>query len=215
MLVETLDQTKNRLVINISEIARKAGTTDAVARDILGGLIGPENISSKLKPSDRFRLATETVRLGMIQEVARALTWQEFEAFTEDCLIAAGFQTQRGLIIKDATRRWQIDIVARKGPMTLIFDCKHWESPNYSSKFTKPAEHQRQAMSALLDVTKPSPGSWVLPVIVTLFDPRSRTIDGVVLVSVGQLSDFLEHITPYDPDLPFIKSQSRAESSIS
>jgi len=173
-----------------------------------------------LNLSNRFKIALEAVRLGASERAARALTWQEFEEFAEQCLRIAGFNTKKGVVFNDGKRRWQIDLVAIKDQVLLVIDCKHWESPNYSSKFRKATEHQKQSLQPLIrhlraHGTVTTPEVWTLPLIMTLFDPREPMIDNVVLVSVGQLADFLEHVTPYDADLPFVSNRADAQSSIS
>ena len=172
-----------------------------------------------LTNSARFKLAFEAVRHGALQQAARALSWQEFEAFIEECLQTVGFDTQKGTIIKDESRRWQIDVIAKKSRMILAIDCKHWESPGYDSKLTKAADHQKLALHALIqqmtgrgDVERE--GVFALPIILTLFEPRSRLVDGAVVVSVEQFADFLEGVSPFSSELPFIHAQGVAKSSI-
>src|SRR5437773_8376524 len=162
----------------------------------------------QLTYSARFELAFEAVRHEGLQQVARALSWQEFEDFTEECLQAVGFDTQKGIIVKDDSRRWQIDVIAKKGPMILAVDCKHWESPAYLSKLRNAAEHQKLAVQALLEHMAARgqvgiEGILALPTILTLFEPRSRVVDGVVVVSIEQFADFLEGVSPFSSELPF------------
>ena len=175
---------------------------------------------TQLSNSTRFKLAFEAARHGALQQVARALTWQEFEAFTEDCLQSVGFDTQTGVIVKDDSRRWQIDIIAKKNRMILVIDCKHWESPGYESKLNGAAQHQKLAVQALVRQRAArgevgGDGLLFLPIILTLFEPRSRAVDGVVAVSIEQFADFLEGVSPFSPELPFIPAQSVAKSSMS
>jgi len=169
---------------------------------------------AQLTNSARFMLALEAVRHGGLQQVARALSWQEFEAFTEECLQAVGFDTQKGIIVKGGSRRWQIDVIAKKGRMILAIDCKHWESPGYESKLSNAAEHQKLAVQALIQQmgARGELGRermLALPMILTLFDPRSRIVDEVVVLSVEQLADFLEGVSPFSSELPFISAQRR------
>jgi hypothetical protein len=103
--------------------------------------------------------------------------------------------------------------------MILVIDCKHWESPGYDSKLRKAAEHQKLALAALIQqmTTKGKigrDGVLVLPIILTLFEPSKRLVNGVVVVSVEQFADFLEGISPYSSELPFISVQNVAKSSI-
>ena len=220
MIVETLKYTRSDKLLNISQIADRAKTTTEQVELILGPMLQLEDPSgAHLTNSARFKLAFEAVRHGALQQVARALSWQEFEAFTEECLQTVGFDTQKGTIIKDESRRWQIDVIAKKSRMILAIDCKHWESPGYDSKLTKAADHQKLALHALIqqmtgrgDVERE--GVFALPIILTLFEPRSRLVDGAVVVSVEQFADFLEGVSPFSSELPFIHAQGVAKSSI-
>jgi hypothetical protein len=221
VIVQALKLSRNRATVSLSEIAEGAGTTTIFAERILENSI---NISDArltvLGPSTRFKLAIQAVRLGALLPVVRALTWQEFEAFSEECLATTGFHTRKGVVVKDNSRRWQIDVIAKKGSMILAVDCKHWGSPGYNSKLIKAAEHQRLAVQALIQqmIVKgeiEGPEILALPIILTLFEPRSRVANGAVVVSVEQLADFLAGVSPYSSDLPFISPQSTAKSSIS
>jgi restriction endonuclease len=207
-------------VISVAQIADRARTTTEQTASILRQLLQVEEPTGiGLTGSTRFKLAFAAARHGAIQQVARALTWQEFESFTEECLESVGFQTQKGVVVKDDSRRWQIDIVARKGLMILAVDCKHWESPGYASKFAKAAEHQKLAVQALIRsmTSEGEVGServLALPIVLTLFEPRSRMSSGAVGVSVDQFADFLIGLSPYSSELPFISAQKVAKSSI-
>ena len=220
VIVETLKYTKGDKLLNISQIADRAKTTTEQVELILGPMLQLEDPSgAHLTNSARFKLAFEAVRHGALQQVARALSWQEFEAFTEECLQTVGFDTQKGTIIKDESRRWQIDVIAKKSRMILAIDCKHWESPGYDSKLSNAAEHQKLAVQALIRqmTARGELGReriLALPMILTLLEPRSRMVDGVVVLSVEQLADFLEGVSPFASELPFIHAQSVAKSSI-
>jgi len=220
VIVETLKYTKGDKPLNVSQIADRAKTTTEQVELILGPMLQLEDPSgTHLTHSARFKLAFEAVRHGGLQQVARALSWQEFEAFTEECLQALGFDTQKGTVIKDDSRRWQIDVIAKKSRMILAIDCKHWESPGYESKLSNAAEHQKLAVQALIRQMT-ARGEFgrerilALPMILTLFEPRSRMVDGVVVLSIEQLADFLERVSPFSSKLPFIHAQSVAKSSI-
>jgi len=219
--VETLKHTKGDDLLSTRDIADRVKTTSEQVALVLGPLLQLEDpTGARLTNSARFKLAFEAVRHGGLQQVARALTWQEFEAFTEECLQTVGFDTQKGLIVKDDSRRWQIDVIAKKSPMILAIDCKHWESPGYESKLSHAAEHQKLAVQALIQQMAARgevgrEGLRALPMILTLFEPRSRMVDGVVAVAIEQFADFLEGVSPFSRELPFIQAQSVTKSSIS
>ena len=221
VIAETLKQTKGDESLRTSEIAERARTTSEQVTLVLGPLLELEDPTGvRLTNSARFRLAFEAVRHGGLQQVARALTWQEFEAFTEECLQTVGYETQKGLFVKDDSRRWQIDVVAKKSPMILAIDCKHWESPGYESKLSKAAEHQTLALQAFIQqITERGQVGreelLALPMILTLYEPRARILGGAVAVSIEQFADFLERLSPFSSELPFIPAQSFVKSSIS
>ena len=221
VIVETLKRTRGGASIDISEVADAARATSEMTRRALERFVDlDDHPRIKLETPVRLKLALEAIRLGEVQSVARGLTWQEFEEFSEDCLRAAEFDTKKGLLFGDETRRWQVDIVALKKSILLVLDCKHWESTNYSSKFHRAVEHQKQVLQPLIRHMRAN-GSlidqkiWALPLIVTLFEPRVSLLDAVVIVSIGQLPDFLGHLTPYDSELPFTSDHGPAESPIS
>jgi hypothetical protein len=209
VLVETLRLTRSKQEVDLETIRHHAEITTATAKAVLRPYLGSlESQTILIDPRIRFAIAQKAAQLGALEQVAKALTWQEFEAFGEECLKSVGFKTWKGLILKDEKRRWQIDLAGRKGSMVLSIDCKHWNSPSFPSKLKGAAAHQRLALPPLMrrvesDLDADGP-LWALPVVLTLLDPRSRILDQAVLVSVGQFSDFLEHVTPYDYELPFI-----------
>lgn len=221
IIVETLKRTRGLELLSTREIADRAKTTCEQVALVLGPLLECEDPRGvRLTNSARFKLAFEAVRHGGLQQVARALTWQEFESFAEECLQTVGFVTQKGLIVKDDSRRWQIDVVAKKSPMILAVDCKHWESPGYESKLSNAAEHQELALRVLIQqmVEREQVGReglLALPVILTLYEPRARIVDGAVVVSIEQLGDFLERVSPFSSELPFVSARRIMKSSIS
>ena len=221
VIVETLKQSAGNTSIGLSQIAERAKTTEEQVVSILSATLKLDDLSNaQLNISSRFNLAFEAVRHGALQQVATALTWQEFEAFTEECLGTVGFETQKGTIVKDSSRKWQIDVIAKKGQMVLAIDCKHWETPGYDSKLNKAVRHQRLAVNALLQQMMQEDEASAedllgLPVILTLYEPRKKITGGAVAVSIEQFANFLDGVSPYSPELPFITAQSLAKSSIS
>ncbi len=170
-----------------------------------------------ISTGDRLRLAIEVARRGALGDVARSLDWREFEMFTERCLAEAGYDVKRDIRVPNGTRIWQVDVLGLKAETALCFDCKHWSSPAYPSKLERAAEHQAAATHILLQSLWETKGSQIygLPLVLTLFDPRQRVRNGVVLLSIGQLPDFLGNLTVYSDDLPYITwEEGNAENPI-
>ena len=212
VLIETLRLSKDRNRVQIADIASCAKTTESFARKALtNARIEHDGSWISLSPGFRIRLALDIARAGRLRDSARALTWQEFEKFAEECLEEAGFQTEKNVRVQRDGRAWQIDVVGFRGDLVVTMDCKHWNTPGYLSKFKLAAEHQRTATLHLLarpveKTIQRDKERQALPVILTLSEPRGQLSEGVVLVSVEKLPSFLSGVTPYDENLPFISS---------
>src|SRR2546428_2805862 len=212
VLIETLSLSKARNRVLIEDIASNAKTSESFARKALtNARIEHDSNWISLSPGFRVRLALDIARAGRLRDSARALTWQEFEKFAEECLEEAGFQTEKNVRVQGDGRAWQIDVVGLRGDLVVTVDCKHWNTPGYLSKFRLAAEHQRTATLHLLDrpvenMSQRDKKRQALPVILTLSEPRGQLSEGGVLVGVEKLRRFLSGVTPYDGNLPFISS---------
>ncbi len=213
VLIETIRLTKGGNRVQIVDIASSARTSESFAWKTLTDASielndGRISLGSKL----RIRLALDIARVGRLRDSVQVLTWQEFEKFAGECLEDAGFQTEKNVRIRANDRAWQIDLVGFRGELVLTMDCKHWNTPGHVSRFRLPAEHQKAATLHLLATLgrsiprdkKPQ----ALPVILTLSEPPSQFSEDVALVSIEKLSSFLNSVTPYDENLPFLSLPS-------
>ena len=207
VLIETLKRSTHKSTIELAEIASTAKVTLSAAKEVLSRL---EDLSMgehlPFSSSFRMHLAMEIARIGQLKDAADALSWQEFEKFTEECLEEEGFRTQRNVRARAEGRMWQIDVVGFRGELVLAIDCKHWNTPSYISRFKLAAEHQRRATLHLVATMKDSRQG--LAVILMLREPPAQVSGNAVLVPVERLPSFLGGVTPYDENLPFITSSS-------
>ena len=211
VLQATLSVTGVGATLDLDRIAFEAQTTERLVRTTLSDTLGVNGQEVRLSPERRLRLAMEIARAGQLSTAAKALTWQEFERFAEDCLKEAGFEAERNVRVKGEGRAWQIDVVGFRGELVLAIDCKHWNTPGSLSRFKLAAIHQRVATLHFLTTLKekaPEEGKgWqALAVILTLREPPSQFSENAVLVSVEMLPSFLSGVTPYDENLPFMAS---------
>lgn len=195
------------------EVATLARTTESMVKSFLSRTLEREfDEEIRLQPDERFRLAFLAAASAGLTETARTLDWREFERFAEECLARAGYKTERNLRLTDGKKRWEIDVVASKSSMTLFLDCKHWQH-NSPQRLRKAVEHQKKTMKSFVKLRFQQLDAphevWALPVILTLFENNETTVDGGVLVSVQKFSDLLAHLTPYDPQMPFVHSTGR------
>ena len=209
LIIHTLELTRSGRSTAVGILASHARCTSEVAKRILNSLkVNIENGQVSLSTEARLRLAREASRGGFLGDVARTLEWQEFESFTEACLDEAGYKVQKNVRTREEGRVREVDIVAARGNLVLCIDCKHWNTPSYPSKFTRALEHQLEATYSLLrELRRKETGSLLgLPVVLTLLEPREKLRNGVVLLSIDQLSDFTENLAPFSESLPFISA---------
>lgn len=155
----------------------------------------------------RLKLAIRAMELGAdIERVSLLLEWQEFENLAAIALGQNRYGVHRNLRFKHAGRRWEIDVVGCKRPVVLSFDCKHWRHGISSSALEKIVKEQKERTKALSD-SLPNPAvkiefaSWemvtLIPAVLSLTEGRSRLCDGVPVVSVLQLQDFVSQVPAY------------------
>jgi len=155
----------------------------------------------------RLKLAVRAVELGAdVERVSSALEWQEFENMAAVALERNGYDVQRNLRFKHAGRKWEVDVVGCKKPVVISIDCKHWRHGMSPSVLKKIAEEQRERTKALAD-SLPNPAvkikfaSWemvmLIPAVLSLTVGRSKLCDGVPVVPVLQLQDFVSQVPVY------------------
>lgn len=150
---------------------------------------------------NRIELAIKALNLGgEPTEICRLLDWREFEKLSLKAFQLNQYEAIKGITFKAKKRRFQIDVLAYKDKTLLCVDCKHWMFSHWFSRLKEAtASHLRRTEALAGNIGtltnklsfKLSKNFFTIPVMLTLGDPRSRTIDGVPIVSVLQLRDFL------------------------
>lgn len=133
--------------------------------------------------------AVALVKTGYpLENVARVLSWRAFEGFCANILRASGFQVSENVFLKKPRR--QVDIVARSGSLALSVDCKHWRKSIGDSGLWAFAREQRERSEAVRRQVG-NDGVPIASVLLTLLDEQPRILDGVAVVPLLSLRDFL------------------------
>ena len=211
--METLLQTRDDKTAWTYQIASGSRSTRSAVLETLSRILGKEIADDiRVTHKDRLQLAIIAARASGLSEASKVLDWQEFEMFAEECLCQSNFKTERNLRLKDGKKRWEIDVVARKGTLLLCFDCKHW-SHSSPQRLRDALVHQKKATTSLISIKRQqlmeSMDFWALPVVLTLFGADEGLKEDGVIVSVDRLQDLLQHLTPYDPEIPFIRPEQK------
>ncbi len=167
----------------------------------------------------RLRLAIHALGLGAdLERVSLFLRWQEFEGITSIALERNGYEVRKNLRFTHKGRKWEIDVVGCKEPLVVCIDCKRWQHGMHLSALTKSVQEQVQRVKALAE-SLPIPAikipcvSWgeskFIPVVLSLVTTRSRFLEGVPIVQVLQLQDFLNQLPAYADSLTHFDVSSR------
>ena len=171
----------------------------------------------------RVMLAEQLIHNGAdVRGVSRLLRWQEFEDFAEGILSKSGFSTRKHVVFKSSAGRREIDILAWNDTFILAVDCKHWLRGSSSGRMKEAAQAQVERVNTLakvphllhrLKVSNPD-GRVIIPVILSLAELRERLIDGVPIVCVSKLINFIYGVSPVDTNLKRIRIGSSSQSRL-
>jgi Holliday junction resolvase-like predicted endonuclease len=211
LLISLLKLTKDGPVLTKS-VNQEARIASDIARKLLEnlqneGLLYLKDDSVEVNNDNRLRLAVKAVSIGAdVEHVSILLRWQEFEDIAAVALERNGYVTAKNVRFKHGGRRWEIDVVGCRKPIVLCVDCKRWQRGVKPSALGKIVEAQMERARALAD-TLPSPALKVacvkwnkakfVPVILSLVPSSFKFYDGVPVVPVLQLQDFLVQLPAY------------------
>lgn len=168
----------------------------------------PRNASIK----ERIDKTIEALNQGIDPtKICKLLDWREFEHLSLEAFKLSGYGAIKGFIFNSKNRRFQVDIIAFKYKIILSVDCKHWMFTNWSAKLNEASKNHSKRTEALASnielfakkfSIKLSKRNFVIPIILTLGEPRTNVVDRVPIVSVLKLRDFLYGLA-YPEDLGF------------
>lgn len=168
----------------------------------------------------RLQLAVQALRSGAdVERVSSLLQWKEFEGIAAVAFERNGYTVKKNLRFKHRGRRWEMDIVGVKRPLLVCVDCKHWHHGLHMSALERIVKEQIVRTSALAK-SLPNPAfkienvSWsrarFVPVILSLTVDKFKFYNGVPIVPVLQLQDFLNQL-PIHTDSVFCITSKDSE----
>ena len=152
----------------------------------------------------RLELAVRALKLGAdLEKVSDCLQWKEFEGMAALAFENNGYIVQRNVRFKSQGRRWEIDVVGVRKPLVVCIDCKHWHHKLCESTARKIVSEQVLRVRALAG-TLPNPVAKInglaldkykfVPVVLSLIVETSKFFEGVPIVPILQLQDFLNYL---------------------
>ena len=157
---------------------------DMLTQNGIGQTIG--NLVN-FEDGDKLKTALFAIKNGVpIEEVSRYIDWKDFEGLVAEILDSKHFDVLRNFRMTKPTM--EIDVVGVRLGIALIIDCKHWKRLSHSALETivvKQVERVKHYISNAKDVI-------AVPVIVTLNQEETSFISNVPIVSILQLSSFID-----------------------
>lgn len=188
ILLEYLRLTKGSGHASSERLAESALVSREVAEKVLSELGLDE--AGGVEP--RVKAALTALEMGVEGErVARYLEWREFEELAAEALEKAGYRVYRDLRVSAEWGRHQIDLAARKERLVLVVDCKHWKKPPSYWERRRIVEDQEKRLRALARLGGGGE-SILIPVVLTLYEPPERLVEGHPFVPIRMLRSFLE-----------------------
>jgi hypothetical protein len=188
--------------IEFNTVSKITGIKREMIKDHLQGLCNVEIQDGAIILDDTTwsSLLENAIREGVLLfEVASKISWQRFEALTEEALKRHEFKTRRNLRFESEGKRWEIDVIGVRGDNMICFDCKQWKKHHKASMLIKSAKEQVNRVSALTRIQiKPIALKSernvikIYPALITLLDINQYILAGCFIVPVLKLNNFLD-----------------------
>jgi len=221
LIISTLKLTRNGPVLfeNIKIDSRALSETSITLLEKYQSenLLKLNNGTVEVEGENRLKLASRAISLGAdIEVLSNFLSWHEFESFAATALTNSGYAVNQNLRFKFAGRRWEADVVGCKRPLVVCLDCKSWHhglAPSVLRHLTeKQAERTRELADALPSLSMSLKcAKWkeavFVPALLVLAPTRFKFCDGVPIVPVLQLSDFLVNLPVEMSSLKYFRKE--------
>jgi len=201
-IVETiLKLSKERKSLKIRELAENALLPKEQVMNILS-MLGFHDEEIRLTRSKKIEMILHSLEWGIEGErVARYLDWREFEELIGKVFAKVGYEAEWNLNVLVGRKRCQIDLLAHKGNLILLIDCKHWKRPPPPSAELKIVEAQEKRLRILKEaVARVARGSkelrnvYLVPLVLSLYQPSKKILQGHVFASIGRLRGLLDYL---------------------
>ena len=172
-------------------------------------------------PTQRVKVAVRAIRLGAdFERVCSFLQWKEFENLAAEAFKANIYNVTSNFHFKHAGRRWEIDLLARKEPLIVCVDCKHWHHGWSRAAIVKAVEMQIQRTKALADTfpmvyERIGLETWkralFVPTVLSLIQGPFKFHNKVPIVSILQIQNFLNELPAHTHSLTHFSIKVRSE----
>ncbi len=208
MLISLLKLSKHEPVCieSVNSDARlPSSVTSSIASKLQNeNLIYLQGSTIKIDSESRLKIAIRAIQLGADKEqVSNFLDWREFEAIAATSLEFNGYTTKKNIHFSHENKRWEIDVVGCQKPLVVCIDCKHWHHSMHPSSLSKMTMSQSQRTADFADYIAGAPRNFpctqwdratFVPVMLSLISTREKFCEGIPIVPVLQIQDFINQL---------------------
>jgi hypothetical protein len=135
-----------------------------------------------------------------LEIISKEVVWQNFERLVAFMLEENDFRVQVNTVKVSNKKRRQFDVIARKGKLTLLVECKKWAGSRYRLSALKRAiERHKERTAFYKGVTEED----AIPIIVTLIEEEIQFYECVPIVPICKLNSFLNELDKNGNECPF------------
>lgn len=127
-----------------------------------------------------------------IEWILKNTDWKGFEDICAQILEKHGFNVTKHFIFKSEGRKQEIDVLARGNRMILALECKYWDiRPGKKSALITTARKHKERIEKL------QLKDLIIPIIVTWFEEDVFIENGVWIVPISKLNNFVLNLDEY------------------
>ena len=205
ILLALLEKTRDRSASR-AELLEALRVTDEAFSMFLDqlaeeNLIADERDVVRASLGQRIEIAVRAVRAGAdLERVSRSLGWLEFEEMVAYTFEENGYDVSRRFRFQADGRRWEIDVLAVRGPLLVCAECKHWASGLGNMTARRIVESHLEKVRVLSENAGSVAGRLKLnggravfiPLALSLQPARNKIYRRIPVVSVFELPSFLD-----------------------
>jgi hypothetical protein len=126
-----------------------------------------------------------------LERVSAESAWQNFERLAAFIFEQNDFRVKVNTVKTLNRKRRQYDVIAWKNGKTYLVECKKWAGNRYRlSALIKAIEQHKERTAFYVDITNEE----AIPIIVTLIEEEILVHEGVPIVPVSKLDDFIHEL---------------------
>ncbi len=136
---------------------------------------------------NKLKTALSAIKSGApIEEASRDVDWKDFEGLVAEILESKNFEVTRNFRMRKPTM--EIDVVGIHLGVAVLIDCKHWKRMT-NSALEKIVLRQIDRVKHYVANTDEVVAA---PVIVTLYQEKTKFVSKVPIVPIIQFSSFID-----------------------